>query len=263
MIPNTPASILPILLLLRPSAMPGPGGILTLATAKNCHADYNITKADDWGTINKVLNEKYGMKYVQVYVHPEQGFKGVMITMKIGNSDYNSWVSLPEYCFFPKISWWWMVEAMVLIDRSSNIINKLILHLKTGNCFAECVREDDISSTPMFFLMAHGTSQWRREEPEDQESCPTMRAHLSHPNLDCSDDPPMTSPPSSLPFDNKHKHLPLPSGYSASIASTSSPGEKKKEQPIKLKVADVVAVIMVLLLTIGVQIVGILVMEGN
>ncbi|XP_050723622.1 uncharacterized protein LOC127002101 isoform X2 [Eriocheir sinensis] len=256
MTPNTPASLLPILLLLRPSAMPAPGAILNLAAAQNCTADVTIYKADGWKVINKAQEEKDGRKYVTVYVQPEEGFEGVRVKVKVGTGNYEPWVLLEKTCFPDETAkWWWMVRVMVMVMNKNN----LIIQLKTGECFAKCVKEVDINNTPEFHIMPHGTSKWRLNKPNDT-SCPTREiSQRKQPNFNCTDDPPQTSRPHSRPYNTTHNPDTPPAGNPDSVNSPSSPGDTENATPPKATsrdevviVAVVVGVVVVVLVVVGV-----------
>ncbi|XP_050708400.1 uncharacterized protein LOC126993385 isoform X5 [Eriocheir sinensis] len=158
---NTRLSLLMVFL---KSLLPAPGASLSPGLDPRCPANTTISGDDEWaniGTLKKVT-VSWGM---DLFVHPDPGFKGVRLVAAGDGWQQDAWFTLDNTCFPLDARWWRLWGGVERRRNDDNNDGFLDFGVRTGDCYLRCRRTGHFLNAMNVTVVAHGPSRWTLKYP--------------------------------------------------------------------------------------------------
>ncbi|XP_050688994.1 uncharacterized protein LOC126981596 isoform X1 [Eriocheir sinensis] len=155
---------LPLLLVLFESSLLAAGVSFSPDLTPNCPAQIIILGAEEWAN---VYTEKYnwGDWSKILYVHPDQGFRGVRLLVSDGGWRREAWFTLDSTCFRGDVKWWWLLASVRNYEYENKDDSGLEFEVRAGDCSLKCHRTGHFPDHWNVTIEAQGPSRWRSDYP--------------------------------------------------------------------------------------------------
>ncbi|XP_050706003.1 uncharacterized protein LOC126991276 isoform X3 [Eriocheir sinensis] len=156
---------LSLLMMFLKSLLPAPGASLSPGLDPRCPAHTTISEDDEWANIGTLQNLKLGWG-MDLFVHPDPGFKGVRLVAAGDGWQQDAWFTLDNTCF-PLDARWWRLWGGVWGSRNDDNNNDGFLGfvVRTGDCYLRCRRTGHFLNAMNVTVVAHGPSRWILKYP--------------------------------------------------------------------------------------------------
>ncbi|XP_050713613.1 uncharacterized protein LOC126996794 [Eriocheir sinensis] len=160
---------LSLLLLLFKASLLALGASLSPALDPRCPAKTSISGANEVATITTV-QDGWDSREAVLYVHPDLGFKGVLIEVAGDGWTVTVSFTMDNTCFPQHDGVWWWLMAGVLRKMKKN--NALDIYGAIGDCKLHCPLNYSVPGDLSLNIEALGPSRLRFTDPD---SCTTIK----------------------------------------------------------------------------------------
>ncbi|XP_050731508.1 uncharacterized protein LOC127006067 [Eriocheir sinensis] len=158
-------ALLSLLLMLLGSSLPATGIYHSPDLDQRCPANTTILGDEEWANITIMEDRASASWGLNLFVHPDSGFKGVRLVSKGDDWQHDVWFTLDNTCF-PRDAEWQALYVGVWKKRNDdNNDYDLWPKVRAGDCAFKCRKTGRYPGDVKLTVAGHGPSRWRLESP--------------------------------------------------------------------------------------------------